>query len=99
MIIEKLRDPAYVRAVESFFNVTGVAKRRGAFCEPESHKANELFPLVIKNETRENLVALNQLDNELYAKMSGCGDTYDFPEWDEDRFSANNYWLLGRSQP
>lgn len=99
MVIEKLTDPNYVQAVENFFNLTGVARRKSAYCEPQSHNLNKKFPLVIQNTTRDKLVDLNEIDNKLYAEMSGCLDSlakFDFIPWDESRFSTTHTQRMGR---
>ena len=92
VILEKLRDPSYVDAVEKFFDVPGVTESQSAFCEKPSHKANIINPLVIHNKTRNNLVKLNKVDLGLYNEMSNClnsGD-YEFPTFDPTRFATNS---------
>lgn len=93
VVIEKLRDPEYVRAVEEFFGVEGLTRRSSAFCERESHKANEKVPLVIRNETIHRLTKLNELDIKLYHELSDClaGGRYDFPKWDPDHFALHTF--------
>ncbi|KAL7524178.1 hypothetical protein ACHAWF_000846, partial [Thalassiosira exigua] len=51
IILEWLEDPAYAAAVERYFGVPGVTKRRGAFCGRASHKANDAVPLRITDAT------------------------------------------------
>merc|ERR1712176_1449257 len=55
LVLERLRDPEYVSAVEHFFGVPGVGVRRGAFCERSSRRANREIPLVINNDTKKRL--------------------------------------------
>ena len=92
IVIEKLRDPSYVRAVEEFFGVGGLLERGQPYCERDSHRANGMFPLEVKDETRERLRRLNGVDIELYDQLTKCLDdrtTYDFPKWDGERFALN----------
>jgi len=92
VITEMLGVPEYAAAVDRFFGVPGVADRgRGPWCEPESHRANQKVPLVIRNETLNNLTRLNEIDIGLYHEMSDCLDEggYDFPAWDPSRFETN----------
>ena len=92
LTLEKLKDPTYVETVESFFNVTGVAVKRTAYCQRESDVLNSMFPLVIRNETRDKLVELNQLDSHLYSKITGC-NAYDMPKFDDDRFEYSKGYI------
>jgi hypothetical protein len=79
VILEKLKDKQYVNAVEQFFGVSGLTKRKGAFCERASHKANVMYPLNITNESRQKLAELNEVDLRLYNDLSNCeSTTYDF---------------------
>eukprot|EP00804_Cyclotella_cryptica_P014046 CCRYP_019136-RB/>CCRYP_019136-RB protein AED:0.15 eAED:0.15 QI:19/0.66/0.75/1/0.66/0.75/4/429/365 len=91
VILEKLKDPAYVAAVENFTGVPGLTMTRSAWCEPESHTANRMHPLMVKNETLGHLTELNGVDIDLYNNISSCLDngSYDFPKWDDDRFAKN----------
>ena len=96
VITEKLGDPNYTAAVDRFFGVPGVAKRKyHAYCEIGSHVANELVPLVITNETLKDLTDLNEFDIRLYNDITNClpGDhqkeAYNFPTWDPNRFERN----------
>jgi len=100
VVIEKLRDPDYVHAIESFFGVTGILKRGTPFCERISHKANTETPLIIRNETRARLTELNRVDLKLYHAITDClddnaddgGRRYEhIPKWDGDRFMINSY--------
>jgi hypothetical protein len=89
IITDKLRDPEYVAATESFFGVPGLTeKNKEPWCGGESHSANEKVPLVIKNETLQSLTRLNKLDIDLYHEMKDCLDdgVFDFPAWDPNRF-------------
>ncbi|KAL7529185.1 hypothetical protein ACHAWF_002871 [Thalassiosira exigua] len=84
VIMEKLKDPTYVAAVEEFFGVPGIARRgRHAWCELESHYANEWMPLAIQNETMRELTRRNAADVALYRELGGCldrrGDTTSRP--------------------
>lgn len=78
VILEKLKESAYINAVEQFFGVKGVARKRGAFCEKASHAANALNPFNITNETLQKLTNLNEFDLRLYNDMSDCGEEYNF---------------------
>ena len=92
IVLENLSDPVYARAVEDFFGMPGVTKRRGAFCERSSRKANEMVPLKIKRNTMKNLKDLNKVDTGLYKELTDCLDgegldnSYDIPKWDTSRF-------------
>lgn len=93
IILEKLNDPKYVAAVESFFGVPGLTETKSAWCEKESHQVNTKFPLQIKNSTLKRLSDQNSLDIDLYNGISGClsGGMYEhFPKWDGDRFQSND---------
>ncbi|KAL3803654.1 hypothetical protein HJC23_003708 [Cyclotella cryptica] len=91
VILERLKDPAYVAAVENFMGVPGLTMTLGAWCEPESHAANRKHPLMVKNETLDHLVELNRVDIDSYNNVSSClaNGSYDFPKWDDDRFAKN----------
>lgn len=94
IVIEKLRDPSYVKAVEEFFGVDGLLERGKPFCERDSHRANLMFPLEVEDETREGLRRLNGVDIELYRGLTKCLDdraSYDFPKWDGERFALNGF--------
>lgn len=91
VVLEMLSDPKYVEAVEKFFGVPGVTEKHAAFCEMSSHRANKMNPLVIKNETMEKLIDLNEADIGLYKGLADCldiedGQSYQFPEFDPSRF-------------
>jgi hypothetical protein len=91
VVVEWLSDPEYASAVESFFGVPGVTKRRSAFCEASSHKANKLVPLTIENHTLDKLIELNEADINLYKELTDCLDgddeqRYNFPQLDAGRF-------------
>ena len=77
-VLEKLKDAKYVAAIEKFFNVTGAKKRRSAYCEKASRKANEINPANITNETLTTLAKLNEIDLRLYHDLTDCNDEYDF---------------------
>lgn len=88
IVLEWLSIPEYAEAVERFFGVPGVTKRRGAYCERSSRRADKLFPLVPKNESVERLRDLNELDVKLYGEITNCdGEGYPFPSLDESRFA------------
>jgi hypothetical protein len=93
VISEFLEDPGYVAAVERLFGVPGVARKEYlSWCEAESHAANEMIPLVIKNETMEKLTLSNRFDKFLYDQFSDClryRRKKDFQEWDLSRFETN----------
>lgn len=92
LVLEKTKDPKYISAVETFFGVPGLKKKKASVCEPEADKANKKIPLVIKNETMANLRDLNNLDIILYEKITEClGDgSYNFPSWNPVRFYSNS---------
>ena len=94
VVIEKLRDPKYVQAIEDFFGVKGILERGVPFCERKSHKANEENPLIVHNETRHKLTELNRLDLKLYHEISDClegGNYGNIPKWDGSRFMLNSF--------
>jgi len=91
IVLEMLGDPDYVAAVENFFGVPGVAKKRFAACERLSRGANKMNPLFITNETIERLTKLNEVDIGLYKELTNCwggdkGKNYGFPKFDPARF-------------
>ena len=92
IILEKLKDPEYVSAMENFFGVAGLAKKQSAWCEPVSHEANSKFPLEVNNTTFQRLTARNQIDVDLYNDIASCLEdrVYDFPKWNRDRFDFDN---------
>lgn len=92
-VIEKLKDHRYVEAVEKYFGVTGLTNRGRPYCERESHKANEKFPLTVPSDTRRRLAKLNEVDSALYHELSDCLDSglYNFPKWDSNRFALHSY--------
>lgn len=92
VVLEMLKYPDYALAVENFFGVPGVTQRRPMACQRRSRQANKMIPLMIKNETAERLIDLNEFDNDLYRELTDCldkdeGNNYGFPEFDPDRFS------------
>lgn len=92
VVLEKLKDPTYVSAVEAFFGgVPGLTKKKSSLCEPVADKSNKLYPLVIKNDTLANLRNLNKFDIMLYERLTGClkSGQYNFPKWNVDRFHYN----------
>ena len=93
VITEWLRDPKYASAIERMFGVPGVSRNDYyPWCELESHAANEMIPLSVKNETLEKLTASNRFDRYLYDEFSEClkyRRKKDFPEWDASRFKTN----------
>jgi len=92
-VIEKLKDPRYVEAVENYFGVAGLTKRGTPYCQKKSHKANEKFPLTVSSDTRQKLTKLNEVDSALYHDLSDCLDSgmYNFPKWDPNRFALHSY--------
>jgi len=94
-VVEKFKDPAYIEAVERFFNVSWhTDEERGSpFCEKQSHKANQQYPLVIGNDTRASLTNLNKVDLKLYHQLTDCIDSgkYNFANFDEKRWDMNTY--------
>ena len=94
VVVEKLKDPMYVQAIENMFGVPGVTKKGVPFCERLSHKANADNPLLIQNKTRERLTKLNELDINFYNELGGClndQSAYNFPEWAPHRFDLDSY--------
>ena len=95
IVIEKLRDPEYVKNVEDFFGVPGLNKKGRPYCERQSHSANAKYPLIVRNKTRANLRRLNEVDIQLYREMTDClgsmGGQYNFPKWNSDRFVLNSF--------
>eukprot|EP00970_Alexandrium_tamarense_P006561 scaffold1113_cov158-Alexandrium_tamarense.AAC.3 len=63
------------------------------FCEKQSHAANSKVPLVVTNETRDNLNQLNAVDIKLYRELSDCLNKghYAFGEWQPDRFAVESF--------
>ena len=92
ILLEKLKDPAYVSAVEAFFGVPGLTETRSAWCERESHFVNSKFPLQVKNSTLQLLTERNKIDIALYNNISAClaDGLYDFPKFDGDRFISDD---------
>lgn len=108
VISEWLHDPGYVAAVERYFGVPGVAQRAYyPWCERESHAANNMIPLAIKNETMQKLTRSNLYDKYMYDEFSDClkyRRKKDFPKWDASRFEMNetiqmDYKLWERRNP
>lgn len=94
VVVEKLRDPEYVKAIEQMFGVEGITKRSVPYCERSSHKANSKNPLVIQNSTLDRLTRLNSLDIKFYNELGGCLNqeaSYNFPKWDPNRFELNSW--------
>ena len=101
IVIEKLKDPRYVEAIENYFGVKGILERGTPYCERKSHKANYAMPLVVKNETREKLTELNKVDLRLYHEITDCLNTNDdggddnryesIPKWDGSRFELDSF--------
>lgn len=93
VVVEKLRDPAYVQAIEQMFGVAGITARSVPYCERPSHKANSNNPLVIQNSTLQRLAKLNSLDIGFYNELGSCLDdsTYNFPKWNPDRFEIDSF--------
>ena len=92
IILEKLKDPEYVVAMENFFGVAGLTQKQSAWCEPKSHEANEKFPLKVEPSTIERLTTQNKIDIDLYNNITNCLEdrAYDFPKWNSNRFESNN---------
>lgn len=91
VVLERLRDPEYVAAVEKFFGVPGVTTQRSAYCEAASHKANKMIPLTIKDETVDRLTQLNRVDIQLYSNLTDClgrGDRQKFSFGKIDSFGS-----------
>ena len=94
VVLEKMNDPDYVSAVEKLFGVPGFDGHHSAYCERASRTANNMVPLVIKNDTIENLIELNEVDIRLYNELTDCldnevnGTRYNFPVFDADRFDV-----------
>ena len=92
VILEWMNDPEYVSAVEKFFGIPGFDNRRAAYCERASHIANSIVPLIIRNDTVENLIGLNEVDIGLYNELTNClerdadGKRYNFPVFNAEKF-------------
>ena len=94
VVVEKLRDPAYVKAIEQMFGVQGITKRSVPYCERQSHKANTDNPLQVQNNTLERLKERNSLDIGFYNELGGClnnGTSYNFPKWTPSRFDIGSW--------
>ena len=78
VILEELKNEQYADAIEQFFGVKGVRKRRKAFCEKSSAKANALNPINITQEILAKLHDLNEYDLRLYNDLNNCGNKYEF---------------------
>ena len=94
MVVDKLHDPAYVKAIEDMFGLSGITKRSVPYCERPSHKANSDYPLVIQNSTMQRLKELNSLDISFYNQIGGCLNnhtSYNFPKWNPDRFDVGSW--------
>ena len=78
VILEELENKQYADSIEDFFGVKGVRKKRGAFCEGSSRKANALNPINITHETLTKLHDLNEYDLRLYNHLKNCGNKYEF---------------------
>jgi hypothetical protein len=97
IVIEKLKDPKYVKAIENYFGVKGILERGTPYCERKSHKANYAMPLVVRNETRDKLTLLNKVDLRLYHEITDClntgnNNTYgSIPKWDGSRFEIDSF--------
>ncbi len=79
VVIEWLRNPEYVKAIEALFGLEGIAKQRtDMWCGKESAAANKKFPLVVPEKTRQRILQLNQLDTILYNELTNCS-RLDFP--------------------
>ena len=99
IVIEKLKDPAYVEAIENYFGVKGILERGSPYCERKSHKANYDMPLIVKNKTRDKLTELNKVDLRLYHEITDCLNTNNdednryesIPKWDRSRFELDSF--------
>ncbi|KAI2498201.1 hypothetical protein MHU86_16283 [Fragilaria crotonensis] len=79
IVIEWLKNPEYVRSLETLFGVEGIATPRQAdWCSNESAAANKKWPLVVPEETKQRIMQLNQLDTALYNELTSCS-RFDFP--------------------
>lgn len=92
IVLEKMKDPKYIAALESYFGVPGITQKKSSLCEPEADRANRENPLTIANETLEILKDLNTLDTRLYKGLADCLEDgeYNFPRWNGDRFYSNS---------
>ncbi|KAI2498200.1 hypothetical protein MHU86_16282 [Fragilaria crotonensis] len=79
IVIEWLKNPEYVRSLETLFGVEGIAiPRQTEWCSNESAAANKMWPLVVPEETKQRILQLNQLDTTLYNELTSCS-RFDFP--------------------
>lgn len=74
-----LANDTYRRKIEKYFGVDGIynATQKASnllFCSKESRAANAKVPLVIRNETQQELEAANRIDLELYRHFTDCGN-------------------------
>lgn len=83
VVMERLKDPEYVKGLESMFGdmAKGVlSTRQIAYCFPESRKWNSLYPASIRNETVDRLQKLNEYDIQLYNEVNHCPFGVHFPD-------------------
>jgi hypothetical protein len=79
IVIEWLKNPTYVKYLETFFGLRGInRKRTDMWCGTESAKANRDVPLLVSNETMERIAQLNEIDKILYDELTRC-KSFSFP--------------------
>lgn len=97
LITELLQDPAYTAAIERYFGVPGVTKKKyNPLCELESKHANERIPLLEETEPIQKLMQQNVRDVHLYHELKHCLEkgNYDFPALDPNCFDTNETYQV-----
>uniref|UniRef100_A0A7S1BY30 Uncharacterized protein n=1 Tax=Corethron hystrix TaxID=216773 RepID=A0A7S1BY30_9STRA len=86
IILEYLKKPEYVKAIEDIFEVGGF-KPKGAFCARPSKKANDMYPPPpMSDETLKMITESNAQDIALYNELKHCPTGFNFPKFDEKYF-------------
>lgn len=80
-----LSNETYVRGLEAMFGMRGY-RQRPAWCENKSRMANEMYPLVVRNETLRRLINMNRVDRKLFDELTSCPDGVVFPKFDRNLF-------------
>ena len=74
IVLEWLKDPDYVREIEAIFEgIRGLGMKTKSFCDDESKYANDLVPLHLSNPTRDLIRKRNEIDTQLYERLTSCG--------------------------
>ncbi|VEU34794.1 unnamed protein product [Pseudo-nitzschia multistriata] len=75
IVLEWLKDPEYVHHIEGIFaGIHGLHDKTPSFCDQESKYANNLAPPRISNETRELIWSRNEIDRNLYERLTSCAE-------------------------